>query len=93
MKKMLKRLKKEARSEINEFLDTDLRLMKNLSQAGHKLALRGIDAITACIRYIEALEDYGYELDEEWDKLLKTIQEAQQGKPVQKEAKKTTYIK
>jgi len=44
------------------------------------------------LRYVQALEDYGYELDEEWDKLLNQIEKAQQSKPVQTKEKTNKYI-
>ena len=88
MRKTLKRLKKDALGEVKEFIDTDKRLMKRLTREGHMVVLDALDAIYACIRYIEGLEDYGYELDEKWDKLLKTVEQTKQGKP---DRKKPSY--
>ena len=42
-------------------------------------------ALRSLMRYIQTLEDYGYELDEKWDNLLKTV-EAKQSKPTEKKA-------
>ena len=36
------------------------------------------DAVKSLMMYVKALEDYGYELDEQWDELLSNIEEAQQ---------------
>jgi hypothetical protein len=54
----------------------------------------GMEAIIACIDYIQALEDYGGELDEEWDKLLKSIEQVEQSKPAEtKDSKKKTQYR
>ncbi len=49
------------------------------------------------LTYVQALEAYGYELDEEWDKLLKTIEQAREEEPKsvreKGETKKTFYEK
>ena len=95
MRKTLKRLKNDAYDIIDEFLDSHRKLRKSLNREGHLLSIDALDAIDACIRYIETLEDYGYELDKKWDKLLKSIEQTKESKPVQRkeETKKTSYIK
>jgi len=51
-----------------------------------------IDTVSSLVAYVKALKDYSEELDEAWDNLLKSAQQAGQGKSVQKKAK-TDYIK
>ena len=95
MRKMLERLKKDARDSIDDFLNVNKKLEKDLNRAGHFLALSCVDVVIASLRYIQALEDYGGELDEEWDKLLKSIEQVKQSKPAERkeDKKKTSYIK
>ena len=106
MKKTLERLKEDALSNTRQCADFVKVLFRKLEEERGKMdedtqSLFALllnfsgDAVLSLLRYIQALEDYGYELDEEWDKLLKSIEEAQQPKPTQKkeEAKKTSYIK
>ena len=85
LKELVRRLLKE-RGEMDEEARGLLVVVMNFSS----------DAIFSLLRYIQALEDYGYELDEEWDKLLKSIEQTReaQPKPIQKEGKKKpSYIK
>lgn len=95
MKKTLERLKDDANSSVDDFIRYSEMLAKNLNSAGRKVLANGAKTIVACIRYIQALEDYGGELDEEWDKLLKSIEQTAQEKPTAKkeDKKKTSYIK
>lgn len=100
IRKTLERLKKEA------FRNTDdcVKMFGELRKEGEDEMDRGeqrlldlvsdylYDAIRSLLRYIQALQDYSLELDETWNNLLKTVEQA---KPAQKkeEAKKTSYIK
>ena len=96
MKKTLERLKKEAFSNLNLCVDTfnDFNEEREeMSEEEQELLdlLRRVtfSAVRPCLHYIAALEDYGYELDEEWNKLLKSIEQDQ---IAQKEGKrKTSY--
>jgi len=99
MKKTLERLKKDAMGNTKNFIDLFADLEKevdSMSSEEQDLFILVIQpsllAIKSLLRYVQALKDYGYELDEAWDKLLKTVEQA---KPIQKkgEAKKTSYIK
>ena len=102
MKKTLERLKKDAFDKTKDCIDTFDKLQKDedeLDKEERELLDLIVDltypVFSSLLRYIHALQDYSLELDEEWDKLLKSIEEAQQPKPTQKkeEAKKTSYIK
>ena len=99
MKKTLKHLKEDALKATKNCLDdfeTQLKKYDNMSETDQELvySLRIVagHAIVRLLRYIQALEDYGYELDEKWDKLLKTIGQARAGKPKSlKKEKKPSY--
>jgi len=102
MRKTLERLKKEAYHDAEgyfEFLGNIWKDAKKMSEDMEDIldmfSRYSYDAVSSLMRYVQALEGYGYELDEEWDKLLKSIKEARHGKPVPKkeETKKTSYIK
>ena len=100
MKKTLERLKLDALKATDNYLSLTGKLIaqekdEEMLDFLGMIIERSHPMIVSLSRYIQALEDYGYELDEEWDKLLKSIEEAQQPKPTQKkeEAKKTSYIK
>jgi len=100
MKKTLKRLKKDAFDKTKDYIKTFDELQKDEDELD-KEERELLDLIvnltypvfSSLLRYIHALQDYSLELDEEWDKLLKSV-EARQSKPMQKkeEAKKTKYI-
>ena len=99
MKQTLERLKKDAMGNTkfvtNLFVDL-LKEMDSMSREEQDLVNLvtepSLRAIKSLLRYVQSLKDYGYELDEAWDKLLKTVEQV---KPAQKkeEAKKTSYIK
>jgi hypothetical protein len=93
MRRTLERLKDDANSSVDDFIRFSEMLTKNLNSAGLKVLSKGAKTILACIRYIQALEDYGGELDEEWDKLLKSIEQVGQGKSTKKkeDKRKTSY--
>lgn len=100
MKKTLERLKSEAyknAGDYTKFMGTMWNKSDQFTE-GERHLLRmfsnySYDAVDSLMRYVQALEAYGYELDEEWDKLLKSIKRVKRGKSVQKETKKTSYIK
>ena len=101
MKKTLEELKENASRDTKDCfklfekgMKASDRMKKDMRTKFLLIMDRASTAIASLMTYTQALEDYGYELDEEWDKLLKRA-EAQQSKPMQKkeEAKKTSYIK
>ena len=78
MKELIDMLRKEGGNVDEETRDTLILLME-----------LSYEAIARLTMYIQALEDYGYELDEEWDKLLERSRKAQeQVQGVRKEGKK-----
>ena len=99
MKKTLERLKKDALRNADNCLTvfkTQWDKIDEMSKEGRKLLDELTEytprAVISLLRYIQALEDYGYELDEEWDKLLERSRKAQeQAQAVQKEKKKPPY--
>jgi len=103
MKKTLERLKKDAMSDLKTWAILMKRMLGETKENKLKLNAYQLDSFiilmefsaNACMqltRYVQALEDYGYELDEKWDKLLKSIEEAQQPKSVQTKEKTKKYI-
>lgn len=97
MKKTLERLKQDALRDTDDVSnmvvkfttmsnDTNETKLAFLMQYYHSSA----KAIVSIIMYIQALEDYSLELDEAWDRLLKTVEETKQKKPPQR---KPSYIK
>jgi hypothetical protein len=100
MKKTLKRLKEDAVVKTGQYYDFMAKMIKILNEESSMdgksrafIHLIGMtqDTTTSLLRYIQALEDYGYELDEEWNKLLKRIEQAQEAK--KEGTKKISYIK
>jgi len=105
MKKTLERLKIDASEkarQLNDFIVSLRKILEKQSSWDSKsttiaeLARSSTDTMVSLLRYVQALEDYGYELDEEWDKLLKSIKDAQEStpRPTQKieKGKKTSYV-
>ena len=95
MKKTLKRLREDALGATGDYLSLVKKLRaqdksEEMETLLGKIIDRSHPMIISVLRYIQALEDYGYELDEEWDKLLKTIEQAQEGKK-SKPVKKPPY--
>ena len=88
MRKTLERLQKNTIISIKGFMDRDNERMSKLNQAGHTATIDALSTFQICIQYIGALEDYSGELDEEWDKLLKSVEQAAQKKPSER---KTQY--
>ena len=91
MKKTLERLKKDAFGDVDLCLSAFEESWKEMDEMSKEerdlldLFSEYIPrAVLSLLRYVQALEDYGYELDEEWDKLLKRIEQAQ---AVKKEGK------
>ena len=101
MKKTLERLKKDARDNVEvsteafkKFLKGREEMSKEVQTLIDLLFRVSFDAQISLLRYIQALEDYGYELDEAWEGLLKSAEATRKGKPIQKEkgTKKKSYI-
>ena len=103
MKRTLKRLKEDAVSktkqcygfmeEMIKLLDEEGSRMNGKSQAFLQLITMAQDATTSLLRYIQALEDYGYELDEEWEKLLESIKQAKSVEKKEGSKEKPFYVK
>jgi len=95
MRRTLERLKKDAFSRLKEFLNRSEKLTNDFNPAGDLIVINAMQTFNAFIRYIRSLEDYTGELDEEWDKLLKSVEQAVQEKPTERkeDKKKTSYIK
>ena len=99
MKKMLKRLRNKTRKDMDSCMDTvktfmlqldkmtetDRKILDVLWRATYKATSTAMD-------YIVALEDYGRELDEEWDSYLEKIRKMEKAvkemSPKKKEGKK-----
>lgn len=99
MRKTLERLKEDAMGNAKFLMDLFVDLSKEIDSMSREeqdlfdlIIGPSYRATKSLLRYVQSLEDYGYELDEAWDKLLKTVEQV---KPAQKkeEAKKTSYIK
>lgn len=96
MKKTLERLKEDALTDVENCLsvfkkqwDKIDELSKEKKDLLNLLTEYTPRAIISLLRYVQGLEAYGYELDEEWDKLLERSRKAQeQSQAVQKEGKK-----
>ena len=92
IRRTLERSKKEALKDVDIYIAARQKPDKMAN-----VVYRANMAISSLISYIMSLEDYNLELDEAWDKLLKSAEQAQKGKPkpvLEKgEAKKTSYIK
>ena len=94
MKKTLERLKAIAHSDIEGCSSTFSGLIEIKKTETEKklfdlLFLNTFNALRSALNYIQALEAYGYELDEEWDKLLKSIEQArEETESFQKDGKK-----
>jgi len=102
MKKTLERLKEEAFADGELCLEIFENLWKkidDMNEEAEELLIYLSEyvprTLISLLRYVQALEDYGYEIDKEWDKLLKNIEETrEQSKSIQKERKKKpSYIK
>jgi len=85
MKKTLERLKKDAYTSTRKCS----RVFGKMQKRCHKMSNSELvtfeavdrvtfDAVKSLMMYVKALEDYGYELHEQWDELLSNIEEAQQ---------------
>ena len=92
IKKTLERLRKDALSDTGKCLNTFDKFLKKIDEMSKEerkllevLTEYTPRAVISLLRYIQALEDYGYELDEEWDRLLQTVKQTQERtKPTQK---------
>ena len=93
MKKTLDRLKEDTVRSLKVLIDADEKSKNKTNKVGRIIILQAYNTLAAFIQYVEALEDYCGELDEEWDKLLKSVEQAKQGEPTKKkeDKRKTQY--
>lgn len=87
LKKTLERLKKDATRNLDrcvtmfeETQDDYDKLSTGQKKLYERIFRSTMPAVGSAIRYIQALEDYGYELDDAWDKLLRTVEQTDKTK-------------
>lgn len=91
MKKTLERLKKDALNDAERYIRVFEKLWEKIDEMSkEEQDLLGLlteytpRAVISLLRYIQALEDYGYELDKAWDRLLKSAEQVKQKTSSQK---------
>ena len=100
LKKTLERLKKQSFGDTQIWLNLVGKLLERYTNMDE--GEQGVfdiifhsshRAIRSLLTYIQTLEDYGYELDDSWNELLKSAEQTQKEKEEKEETKKTSYIK
>lgn len=85
MRKTLKRMKKNVFKKLREYNEIRPKAKgETAPKIVVKVIVAGDKTIESLLNYAKTLEDHIFEVDEEWDKLIKEVEKAQQRQRTQK---------